>query len=83
MPTAYSRHSRSLVLEALSDTRVVYVMGARQVGKSTLTEEIATSEHQAAIISLDNRAARDAAIGDPDGFVAGLSLPVLIDEIQR
>jgi hypothetical protein len=29
------RHARALIVEALSDTRVVFVMGARQVGKST------------------------------------------------
>jgi predicted AAA+ superfamily ATPase len=30
------RHLRRRVLEALEDTRVVAVLGARQVGKSTL-----------------------------------------------
>ena len=83
MPSNFIRHSRAPVLEALADTRVVYVMGARQVGKSTLTGEIATSEHLADVLSLDNRAARDAASSDPEGFVAGLSRPVLLDEIQR
>lgn len=71
------------ILEALGDTRVVYVMGARQVGKSTLTEDIAKSEYPAAALSLDNQATRDAASNDPEGFVAGLSRPVLLDEIQR
>jgi uncharacterized protein len=83
MPTVFGRHSRKLILEALGDTRVVFVMGARQVGKSTLTGEIATGEHPATTLSLDNRAARDAATEDPDGFVAGLNRPVLIDEVQR
>lgn len=58
-------------------------MGARQVGKSTLTGDIATVEHPAAALSLDDRAARDAAVGDPNGFVAGLDRPALIDEVQR
>jgi hypothetical protein len=31
------RHAESLVAEALADTRVVLVDGARQSGKSTLT----------------------------------------------
>lgn len=83
MPSNFVRHSRTPILEALADTRVVYVMGARQVGKSTLTGEIAASEHLADVLSLDNRAARDAASSDPEGFVAGLSRPVLLDEIQR
>lgn len=83
MAAPYQRGSRNLVVEALGDTRVVFVMGARQVGKSTLTGEIAKSEHPAEVINLDNRAARDAALSDPNGFLAGLSRPVLIDEVQR
>jgi len=83
MPATFSRHSRMPILEALGDTRVVYVMGARQVGKSTLTEDIAKNEYPAAALSLDNQAVRDAASNDPVGFVAGLSRPVLLDEIQR
>jgi len=83
MDPLYARQSRKLVLEALSDTRVVFVMGARQVGKSTLVGGIAHAEHPAVAVTLDNRAARDAALGDPDGFLAGLERPVLIDEVQR
>lgn len=77
------RQDRRLVLEALSDTRVVFLMGARQVGKSTLAEEIAGNEHPAQIVNLDDKAPRDAALADPEGFVAGLRRPVLIDEVQR
>ena len=35
------------------------------------------------MLSFDSRAARDAAGSDPEGFVAGLSRPILLDEIQR
>ena len=35
------RHVRSRVEEALADTRVVLLLGAGQVGKSTLATEIA------------------------------------------
>ncbi len=34
------RHIRPHVLEALADTRVVALLGARQVGKSTLAQSI-------------------------------------------
>src|SRR3954447_21772830 len=77
------RHNRRLVVEALGDTRVVFLMGARQVGKSTLAGEIAANEHPATAVNLDNRGARDAAVSDPAGFVAGLTTPVLLDEVQR
>jgi predicted AAA+ superfamily ATPase len=79
----FSRCARPLVLEALADTRVVFVGGARQVGKSTLAREISRSEHPAEELSLDRRATREAALADPEGFIAGLSGPVFIDEIQR
>lgn len=84
MPAALlERHARALVIEALGDTRVVFVMGARQVGKSTLTTVIAEQDHPARILTLDDRATRAAALTDPTGFVAGLDAPALIDEVQR
>ena len=49
------RRIRPRVAEALGDTRVVMVMGARQVGKSTLCESIAEGEHPAAGVSLDDQ----------------------------
>lgn len=77
------RRLRTPVLEALDDTRVVAVLGARQVGKSTLVQQIASSDRPAAMLTLDDKATREAAIDDPTGFVAGLETPVVIDEVQR
>lgn len=79
----FPRSARPLVLDALADTRVVFVAGARQVGKSTLARETARRGHPAQELSLDNRLTREAALADPEGFVAGLSGAVFIDEIQR
>ncbi len=59
------RRTRRLVLEALADTRVVFVTGARQVGKSTLTREIAAREHPATVVSFDDDVPREAARSDP------------------
>jgi len=83
LPALFERHARALVVEALSDARVVFVMGARQVGKSTLTTVVAEQDHPARIITLDDRATRAAAVADPTGFVAGLDGAVVIDEVQR
>ncbi len=77
------RRARAAVIEALGDTRVVLVLGARQVGKSTLCSEIARDHHPATIYTLDDLATRNAALNDPTGFVAGLAGPAVIDEIQR
>ena len=77
------RRTRRLVVEALADTRVVFVTGARQVGKSTLTREIAVGDHPAPMVSFDDEGPREAARLDPAGFLEGFSGPVVIDEVQR
>lgn len=59
------------------------VEGARQVGKSTLVEEIARHEHVATIVTLDDPATRNTALNDPVGFIADLAKPLCIDEVQR
>jgi predicted AAA+ superfamily ATPase len=79
----YPRNARELVLEALNDTRVVLLAGARQVGKTTLAREIGSGPHPMTALTLDDRATLDAASTDPAGFVSGLDGPVLIDEVQR
>jgi predicted AAA+ superfamily ATPase len=77
------RHSRDAVLAALADTRVMMILGARQVGKSTLGEEIVRYDYPAQIVNLDDQALREPARADPNGFLAGLETPVMIDEAQR
>jgi uncharacterized protein len=76
------RHARPLIVDALSYSRVVLVLGARQVGKSTLAKQVVTYDHPAAVVTLDDQATRDAARVDPHGFIAGLRGAVLIDEVQ-
>lgn len=83
IPELYERNSKRSVLEALSDTRVVFLLGARQVGKSTLARRIATNEHPATIVDLDDPVPRKATFDDPVGFVTSLDRPVFVDEIQR
>src|ERR1700677_2852284 len=82
-PTLVARHLWANVQAALADTRVVVVLGARQVGKSTLVAQIAEGEPGRLIITLDDEARRRGAIEDPTGFVADLETPVAIDEVQR
>ncbi|MRH86855.1 DUF4143 domain-containing protein [Nocardia sp. SYP-A9097] len=75
------RHAHSAVHEALADTRVVLVNGARQCGKSTLVSRIG-GEIGATWRSLDRPETRQAAVYDPTQFVAN-DAPLVIDEVQR
>ncbi|MGW6727281.1 ATP-binding protein [Nocardia sp. NPDC055029] len=75
------RHAQHRVEEALADTRVVLVNGARQCGKSTLVRCVGKA-HGANWTSLDNIEARLAAERDPSGFVTQPG-PLIIDEVQR
>ena len=67
----------------MAESRAVALLGARQVGKSTLVADLATSDHPARFISLDDEATANAARADPTGFIAVISGPAVIDEIQR
>ncbi|HTD07735.1 MAG TPA: ATP-binding protein [Solirubrobacteraceae bacterium] len=77
------RNIRSTVVEALGEARAVCLLGARQSGKSTLARAIAEREHPAEYLTLDNDPTRRSALEDPTGFIAGVSGPVVIDEVQR
>lgn len=77
------RHARARVEAALGDTRVAVVLGARQVGKSTLVQQIADARGGMAMRTFDDQATREIARDDPTGFIAGLSTPAVVDEVQR
>lgn len=80
------RHIEESLREALADTPVVLLNGARQSGKSTLVEHLTKTIHPARYITFDNSAALSAARFDPAGYIAGLDaqkVPVVLDEIQR
>lgn len=70
------------LLEALSDTPVVLLNGARQVGKSTLAQSL-LEDHPARYFTLDDATVAAAIARDPAGFLAGLDGPVILDEVQR
>ena len=78
----YTRHISSLLIDALADTPVVLLNGARQTGKSTLAQALAASNTYR-YLTLDDHVVLAAVKNDPAGFVAGLSGPVIIDEVQR
>jgi predicted AAA+ superfamily ATPase len=76
------RRAAELITEALADTRVVVVNGARQVGKSTLAEIVLKHDPNGVARFLDDPVTRAAAVEDPVRFVRHDGL-MLIDEVQR
>lgn len=68
------------VVEALSDTPVVCLLGPRQSGKSTLCQSLGLDR---LYITLDDLDILAQAKLDPVGFIQSLQGNVIIDEIQR
>jgi uncharacterized protein len=75
------RKAEALVTEAMEDTRVVTLNGARQAGKSTLARLAARARPNSAVRLLDDPATLRAARDDPANFVDHDGL-LVIDEAQ-
>ncbi len=71
------------ILEALQDSPVLFLTGARQTGKSTLVKEIIASDYPATYITFDDAAHLSAAQADPRAFLRSYTGPLVIDEVQR
>ena len=84
MGVTHPRHIAPLLVEALTDTPVVVLNGARQSGKSTLVQSLAVSLlPPRQYLTLDDAVVLNAAKSDPAGFIKGLTGPVTLDEVQR
>ena len=68
--------------EASSFFKAVLVIGARQVGKSTMLKELAKEQNRT-LVTMDNGFARELAQNDPELFFQTYKPPILIDEIQK
>ena len=77
----YPRLIRSRILEALTDTPVVLLVGPRQSGKTTLVRALA-SQLGLRYLTLDDASTLLSARQDATGLVRNLDR-VVIDEIQR
>jgi len=78
-----SRNILPAVKAALADTPVVLLHGARQVGKTTLVHAIADGRPRREYKTLDEGSELSAALADPEGFLRGLTSPMVLDEVQR
>lgn len=69
--------------DAMADTPVVLINGARQTGKSTLAQWYAELHPDARYLTMDDANTLGAALDDPAGFLAGNPGPLILDEVQR
>lgn len=76
------RHIEAVITEALADTRIVIVNGARQAGKSTAVHRLLRDRPGVIERRLDRPNELTAARLDPNEFVTHDGL-LVIDEIQR
>ncbi len=74
------RHIEGPLREALKDTPVVLLVGARQTGKSTLAQTLVPRNQY---VTFDDATILAAAKADPTGFIAQFDQLVVIDEAQR
>src|SRR5262245_20961677 len=80
----YPRGMATAVHDALSDSPVTLLVGARQTGKTTLARGLVGSEYPATYYTFDDTTLLAAARSDPAGFVAGFGAsPVILDEVQH
>ena len=77
------RHITPRLLQALADTPVALINGARQTGKSTLVQSPQLAGQSRQYFTFDDPGLLAAAQHDPNGFIAGLRGPVTLDEVQR
>lgn len=78
----FNRYVFEKIEEACQDTPVIFIMGARQSGKSTLIKSLAQQDWF--FINLDDQGQLAIAKADPVGFIRNLpKTPIVIDEIQR
>jgi len=78
----YQRYCEATIKTALADTPVVFIMGPRQTGKTTLVKSLINEKWT--YITLDDQAQLEIAQADPVGFIRHLpQQPIAIDEVQR
>lgn len=76
-----ARNIEQFLKDAVEDTPVLLVNGARQSGKSTLVKMLFKETHQ--YLTLDDPTTLAAIKNDPLSFLEQLEKPSIIDEIQR
>lgn len=79
----YPRNSKSDLLQSVRHSPVALIVGARQVGKSTLARGLFPQTERPSYITLDDISALSLARSSAKTFLQGLDDSVIIDEVQR
>ena len=81
----YQRYCIANIQEALSDTPVVFIMGPRQTGKTTLVKTLTQTNHANwEYLTFDDQTLFNVAKTDPVSFIRNLPKKnIVLDEIQR
>ncbi len=80
----YQRYVATPITEALKDTPVILINGARQTGKSTLCRQLVSEGvFDGQNMPMDDPTTLAAALADPLRFLQDLSPHAIIDEVQR
>ncbi len=79
--TYRDRFLEAEIRQALADTRVVGLFGARQTGKTTLAGHL--SRRAASYVTFDDLTVQETAKADPMAFARALPRGSVIDEVQR
>ena len=79
----YRRRLCDQIHVAMTDTPVIFIKGARQTGKTTLTRQLEHAGNPIPYLTFDDVSVLSAAQSDPPGFLAAVPNPVILDEVQR
>lgn len=74
----FNRSLRNKLTAALADTPAVLIIGARQVGKTTLARLVQDKNY----LTFDDASTLSIARQSPPDFIGNLTKPVVIDEVQ-
>lgn len=77
------RQLSDLIIESLNFFPAILLLGARQIGKSTLAQELISQKILDQYVTLDDLTTLSAFKADPDGTLASFTNRIALDEIQR